>query len=289
MAEITSISWADATLNFWIGCTKVSPACDHCYAEQWGKRFGVKWGVGELRRLTVGWIRKVRALERRALAKLAAGEGAFFCFSNSLSDFFDKEVPAEVRRAAFDAMREAPHVTFLLLTKRPGLIYRLTKEAADAAPGWKGFPDNAAIGCTIIDQDEADRELPRLKMAMKLVIPAFSFVSMEPLLAGVDLTEHLRQGFLGWVITGGESGAHARPSNPAWFRALRDQCEAAGVPFHFKQWGEWQPYMAQVPTNANLPPHWFEPGGVPVWRIGKDHDPCTLDGVSHLARPPVAI
>jgi hypothetical protein len=98
---------------------------------------------------------------------------------------------------------------------------------------------------------------------------------------------------LEWVITGGETdqGGHkARPADPAWFRSLRDQCAAAGVPFHFKQWGEWQPVREEP---------WLREGDVvfrgtefvsqarPVRRLGKGVDPCTLDGVKHDARPEV--
>lgn len=260
MAEKTAISWCDATLNFWIGCTKVSPACDHCYAEAWGKRFGVKWGPEEERRATKHTLRKVRALQRLAVAKRQAGGGAFFCFSNSLSDFFDKEVPLSLFAAAVEALRLAPDVTFLLLTKRPGIIVKRARAAAALSLGpyaddegvrsW--WPRNTALMCTVVNQPEADSELPKLLAAKAFLQPAFAGVSMEPLLGPVDdllpflLPIRREDGTvarpaLDWVITGGESGPQARPSHPDWFRSVRDQCAAAGVPFHHKQHGEWKP------------------------------------------------
>lgn len=318
MAERTGISWADATLNFWIGCTKVSPACDHCYAELWGKRFGVKWGPGEVRRATKHILRKARALQRLAVAKRDAGGGAFLCFSNSLSDFFDKEIPLSLLAAAFEAMRAAPDVTFLLLTKRPGLIVKRSRAAAELSLGvyasdddglrsW--WPRNAVPLCTVVNQPEANSEIPKLLAAKAVLRPAFVGVSMEPLLGPVDLTRLDTMAFRGaevvnaltgeaegmfgdpaprvpkldWVITGGESGTQARPSNPQWFRDLRDQCAGAGVPFHFKQWGEW----VSVSEVEGPGRHYAFPDSRTVRRTGKKISGRTLDHVTHDARPEV--
>lgn len=308
MAETTNISWADATLNFWIGCTKVSRACDNCYAELWGNRFGVKWGPREQRRRTVKSLAKAKKLQRKAMA-----EGRkIFCFSNSLSDIFDNEVPIEWLRDAFEIMRQTPDVIYLLLTKRPQNIEKRSIEAG-------GLPPNAAIGCTVVTQAEANRDIPHLLAAKEGLSPPFVFVSMEPLLEMVDIRpwlpgcyecagscgcrlanyppaeacvecgkvcgpdtepvfsegcpkcggelepmcpdcdgrmvhQHPDTPCLDWVIAGGESGPNARPAHPDWFRQLRDQCEAACVPFHLKQMTGKAPIPAdlQIQERPNV-------------------------------------
>lgn len=338
MAENSSISWTDDTFNPWIGCTKISPACDGCYAEALmgeGGRFArAKWGApgeGEGTRTRTGrstwatprkWNREQEALEHNCSL---VGEVAppRFVFCASLADVFDNAVPPEWRRDLFDLIRATPHLTWLLLTKRPGNIVKLFADTLapqadkrDAALR-EAWPKNAAIGCTVVNQAEADRDVPKLLAAKAALNPAFAFLSMEPLLGPVDLTAlrpdrddtmtwdaltdtwsgHREPWFgagLDWIITGGETdqGSHkARPADPLWYRSLRDQCAAAGVPFHFKQWGEWQP---AIPLAADehadqLAYHAFTSEGSPRWvrRIGKDQDPCALDGVIHDARPEV--
>ena len=332
MAENSAISWTDHTFNPWIGCTKVSPACDGCYAEalMGGKgRFSrAEWGApgrGEgTRTRTKDWS-KPRKWNRQA----ADAPGATFVFCASLADVFDNAVPAQWRADLFDLIRATPNLTWLLLTKRPTNIVRLYAHATHGG-GFEEmtaeqqaehlrhyWPRNAAIGCTVISQDEARRDIPVLLRAGLALKPAFTFVSMEPLLGPVDLTNldsmvfrgcervdalnglgkdwlgqvvHGALPRLGWVIAGGETdqGGHlARPTDPAWFRSLRDQCADADVPFHFKQWGEWQPYVRQVSPATNAEVHRFKRklGDAPIWRFGKAHDPCTLDGVRHDARP----
>jgi protein gp37 len=128
-------------------------------------------------------------------------------------------------------------------------------------PGMPGrMPSHARLGITICNQPEADRDISKL-----LALGCPNFLSIEPMLGPVDLTairvplagESYTEGnvlahkdslnlgapraAIDWVICGGESGPQARPMHPDWVRSLRDQCAAAGVPFHFKQWGEWTP------------------------------------------------
>jgi protein gp37 len=295
MAENTHISWADDTFNPWVGCMKVSPACDGCYAEHMmDTRMGrVKFGgpgkgVGTRQRTTpaywrkpLAWNREQEALEHnsRIIGEVAP---ARFVFCASLADVFDIAVPTEWRRDLFDLIRQTPHLTWLLLTKRPQNIAPLFSDTVEgnmsAATAFTRWPRNAAIGCTVVTQDEAQRDLPRLLRAKATLNPAFAFLSMEPLLEPVDVGPWLRdlcpnchqpdcspslrsdgaevfsvcgefvmqtpRPALDWVITGGETdqGAHmARPAHPDWFRSLRDQCAAAGVPYHHKQHGEWAP------------------------------------------------
>lgn len=253
MSANTKIEWADHTFNPWIGCTKVSPGCDNCYAEaREDKRLHrVQWGPGQPRHRTKTWGDPV---------KWNAQHAAFFAehgrrqrvFCASLADVFDNEVPTDWRRDLFDLIERTPALDWLLLTKRIGNARAMLEECyfgrwADRVRA------NIWIGATIVNQEEADRDIPKL-----LAVPAAKrFLSMEPLLGPVDLERPrpgpdldqghghmicqpwLIQSGIDWVIVGGESGPGARPMHPDWARSLRDQCEAAGVPFLFKQWGEW--------------------------------------------------
>lgn len=321
MADETLISWADSTFNPWVGCTRVSPACDGCYAAHlMGHRLKrVVWGEpgkgdGTRDRTKPGNWRKPKMWNRQA----AHAPGKHFVFCASLADVFDNAVDPTWRRDLFALIEDTPNLTWLLLTKRPGMIVKLFEDACGLLED-VGWPKNAAIGCTVINQEEADRDIPKLLRAKTELRPAFAFLSMEPLMGPVDLTKITlrRDGQLpnemskslgdyvlpltgafsdspriDWVIAGGETdqGNHkARPADPAWFRSLRDQCAAAGVPFHFKQWGEWVSNsdlgaVAVVPEGVTFDP--FDPDRT-VLRAGSDHDPHTLDGVEHFARPEV--
>lgn len=284
MAETTNINWADATINFWIGCTKVSPACNHCYAEVYGKRFGVVWGSGQERRRTVKNLAKARRLQRQAVA-----EGRpIYCFSNSLSDIFDNEVPIEWLADAFDIMRWTPDVIYLLLTKRPQNIVKRFCEATGQlydqhgilAPS--GWPPNVAIGCTVVNQAEFDRDVGWLAFARKQLRPAFVFLSIEPMLGAIFMGTRIHD--IDEVIAGGESdqgGANARPVDDEWFRSLRDQCAAASKAFHLKQWGEWVPAGHESITDAteNLPTARVD--GRLMVKVGKERAGRLLDGVEH--------
>ncbi|MGL4265170.1 MAG: phage Gp37/Gp68 family protein [Afipia sp.] len=257
MAENTKIEWAHHTFNPWTGCTKVGPGCDHCYAEGWAKRSGqVQWGPGAERRRTseANW--------RKPLAWNAEAERLgirYRVFCASLADVFDNEVPAEWRSDLFDLIARTPHLDWLLVTKRIGNVGRMV----EAATCMTTLPGNVWLGATVVNQAEADRDIPKL-----LATPAaVRFLSMEPLLGPVDLTDicpnrgqmsedHFSAifdpdddteedgtpfSYIDWVIVGGESGPGARPMHPHWARDIRDQCAIARVPFLFKQWGEWAP------------------------------------------------
>jgi protein gp37 len=232
VAENSKIEWTDHSFSPWIGCTRVSPACDHCYAADMAKRYGwAKWGPGEIRRFaatstwkqTLTWNRKAQrdGVRRRV-------------FCSHLSDVFDAEVDDEWRVVLTERIHETPWLDWLLLTKRPKVAAQFFDDV--------GVPSNVWMGTTIENQTMADLRIPIL-----LTIPAkVRFLSCEPLLGPIDLRA-IPWGHataltgLHWVIAGGESGAKARPSHPDWFRALRDQCAAAGVPFFFKQNGEHAP------------------------------------------------
>ncbi|MFK4794910.1 phage Gp37/Gp68 family protein [Sphingobium sp. ZW T5_29] len=329
MAENTKIEWTDHTFNPWIGCTKVGPGCDNCYAADLSKaRLGVPWGAGEPRRHTAAstW-KQPRAWNNRA-AKLGI---RYRVFCASLADVFDNEVPAEWRAELFQLIRETPHLDWLLVTKRIGNAEKMARAAGC-------FPSNVWLGATIVNQAEAERDIPKL---LAVQGPRFRFLSMEPLLGPVDLTmlslsgdaemdalrpltwasqveewrdtsdtwqadfedwfghhpdnvSGLIHGALDWVIVGGESGPHARPMHPDWARSLRKQCEEAGVPFLFKQWGEWFPYggidadgcqnSRDLGERSGKWHIWGENDGFSA-RVGKKQAGRFLDGIQHDGVP----
>lgn len=229
MAENSGIEWTHHTFNPWIGCTKISAACDHCYAEAWDARglqgLPSRWGPHAARTRTKTWGNPVK------WQKKAKAEGVRYrVFCASLADIFDnhKSILPEWRSEFWALIKACPDLDFLLLTKRPENICKMLPD------DWgNGYP-NVWLGCTVEDQKAAYRARHLIK------VPAtVHFLSMEPLLSDVDLSGVIHG--LEWVITGGENGKHYRPVDPDWFRSLRDQCAAAGVPFLFKQWeGESQ-------------------------------------------------
>lgn len=222
MAENSNIEWTTHTFNPWIGCTKVSPACDHCYAEAWDKRFtgGDRWGPHAPRTRTKTWGNPVKWNKQ---AEGATERPRVFCAS--LADVFDnhKTILPTWRRELWKLIQDAPNLDFLMLTKRPQNIKRFLPD------DWGNGYSNVWLGATVESQKEADRLDALISVPAKV-----HFLSMEPLLGAVDLSKHIHG--LQWVITGGESGSQYRPANPDWFRGLRDQCAAADVPFLFKQW-----------------------------------------------------
>ena len=271
MSDATKIEWADSTFNPWEGCTKVGPGCDHCYAENRNARYTggtpINWGPGAPRRRTspANW-RKPLQWEREAAAFHAEHGRRRRVFCASLADVFDNAVDPVWRADLFRLIADTPSLDWLLLTKRIGNAHVMIDEALntlaaakklmsmDPPPAWP-WP-NVWIGATIVNQAEVERDIPKL-----LETPAaMRFLSMEPLLGPVTLyredfstwcedcqdfhsvrgDERRTQG-IDWVIVGGESGTGARPMHVDWARSLRDQCDAASVPFLFKQWGEWTP------------------------------------------------
>lgn len=214
MAETSKIEWTDATFNPWLGCEKVSPGCDHCYAEGWAKRTGnAQLWQGQRRRTVARYWQQPIKWNRQAEA--VGVRRRVFCAS--LADVFDNQVPDEWRSDLWALIAMTPSLDWLLLTKRPQNIAKM-------AP--KNWP-NIWLGCTTENQEEADRRIPHL-----LSVPArVHFLSCEPLLGPVDL----RAPNIDWVIVGGESGPRARDMSADWARFLRDQCRSAGVAFFMKQ------------------------------------------------------
>lgn len=245
MGERTAIEWTDHTFNPWIGCTRITPACDNCYAEALSARYDwAKWGDHPRKRTSESTWKQPRAWDRKALRDGVRR----FVFCASLADVFDNQVEPQWRADLFALIRETPNLDWLLLTKRPQNIVKMVKAV--------GFmPPNIAFGTTVEDRARVKTNLPALTVAGGL-LPRFLFVSAEPLLEDLgDLTPWLHPpgtqfckmqfdedyGHLmtpvRWIITGGESGPSPRPIEAEWARNLRDQCQAAGAAFFFKQWG----------------------------------------------------
>lgn len=299
MGESSAIEWTDATVNFWWGCTKVGPGCDHCYAETWSKRTGGDhWGTGKPRRQI--------ASAAATLAKMNR-QGGKRVFIQSMSDLFDNEVPVEWFREAWIEIIAAYQCRIQIVTKRISMV-----EKRLAVVGPTIWPSHAGLMITVVNQVEADRDIPRLlALKRKLGIPWVG-LSMEPLLGPVDLVNfqpnwRIWLDDLDWVIVGGESGPNARPMHPDWARSIRDQCQAAGVPFFFKQWGEWADctdaphrfsaedyiFTAQGKVlgaghyrhGGMVEPEWRQKGGAWMSRAGKSRAGRLLDGREWNAMP----
>jgi protein gp37 len=206
-------------------------------------------------------------------------------FCASLADVFDNAVDSAWRADLFNLIESTPNLDWLLLTKRIGNVMSMVSETAQyqfdlGCPEKPRLPENVSIGATIVNREEMLRDAERL-----LSVPArVRFWSVEPMLG--DLGEIPLGLMPDWVICGGESGPNARPMHPDWARDLRDQCEAAGVPFLFKQWGEWAPgeNCGGRPTRTERVADWF--GG--QWSFDKmtprEHDGLHIDDEPTLYR-----
>ncbi|MEN0039853.1 MAG: phage Gp37/Gp68 family protein [Pseudomonadota bacterium] len=308
---MTSIEWTDDTVNFWWGCTKVGPGCDNCYAEALNAFRGTReWGPGAPRRKIKGAVAKIRRL-RRTAAKFEARHGRrrrVFC--QSMSDTFDNEVDAAWRDEALQEIENATSLDIQMLTKRVSNVEKMV-------PGsWKrNWPAHVQLIVTVVNQQEADRDVPRL-LALKARFGIKTVgLSMEPLLGPVDLTaisparaddpfdpfNALSGGMtsLDWIIVGGESGKGARPMHPDWARSIRDHCAAASVLFFFKQWGNWSDGQSQgedlldgAQFGAFVGDRWIRPfdqdfykTGLFMFDIGKKGAGRLLDGRTHDSLP----
>src|SRR5579859_1398316 len=225
MGEHSTISWTHHTFNPWYGCTKVSPACDHCYAEGWAKRSGLldDWGKDRRRSSPANWR---KPLKWDAEAERDGVRRRVFCAS--LADVFDNQAPAEWRRDLFELIRLTPFLDWLLLTKRPQNVAKMVLRADVLGR----LPDNVWLGTTAENQEE----LVRRRISLLEVPAAVHFLSCEPLLERVWLPDPGSYSYpIDWVICGGESGPRARVMDPGWARCLRDQCVEDGIAFFMKQ------------------------------------------------------
>ena len=220
MAEHSEISWTDATFNPWIGCPRVSPGCDHCYAARDNERR--KWvsGWDAERRRTKTWGEPIKWNRKAAETGYRP---RVFCAS--LADVFDNQAPDEWRADLWQLLRDTPNLRWMLLTKRIG-------NAAKMLPVDWPFP-HVGLMATMVNQTEWDRDFPKLAATPA----AWRGVSVEPMLGPIIIGNDRPD----WIITGGESGPNHRRTDPAWVRLMRDQCKRAGIAFHHKQWGGLRP------------------------------------------------
>lgn len=262
MGQNSKIEWTNNTFNPWVGCVKVSPGCKYCYAEElmtrkgrWANTWGPAATTERLRTSDDNWKKPL------SWDKQAQKEGRRIkVFCSSLADVFERnDQLLNWRWDLIDLMTDTPNLDWQVLTKRPENVLDMTpwqwhKSEWKDKPGFTGWPQNIWIGTSVENQEQADKRIPYL-----LQIPAaVRFLSCEPLLGPVDLDGYIGSELqlsdydfdigdgVDWVIVGGESGPKARPMHPEWARGLRDQCQAAGVPFHFKQWGEYSPVFNDV-------------------------------------------
>lgn len=276
MAETSKIEWTDATWNPIRGCTRVSEGCRNCYAESIAARFsgpgkpfeGLAQFVTTPSGREARWTGKVSFIDDQLLAPLQWKKPKRI-FVNSMSDLFHEGVERYHLDQIYHVMAAAHWHTFQVLTKRPERLHeylrdpqlqaRLSRWNLTTPGSFSVWPlPNIWHGVSVEDQSTADDRIPWL-----LDTPsAVRFLSCEPLLGPIDLTKidcvaidpasagiHLNAltggrksetpWHITWVIVGGESGPDARPMHPSWVQSLRDQCQSAGVPFFFKQWGEW--------------------------------------------------
>lgn len=271
MGDKSKIEWTEATWNPVVGCAKVSEGCRNCYAMKVAHRLA---GMGQERYkgLTVKrssgveWNGTVRAVPE-ALEIPRRWTRPRKIFVNSMSDLFHPDVPYWFIDQVFAVMALAKQHTFQILTKRPermleymtsytGNIERrmmmqarivdITGNILKNAPTWS-LP-NVWLGVSVENQATADERIPLLLQTPAAV----RWLSMEPLLGPVDIETYLTDlpededgapylGGIDWVVVGGESGPKARPMHPNWALSIQEQCQDAGVPFFFKQWGEWAP------------------------------------------------
>jgi len=327
MADGTHIEWTEATWNPITGCSLASPGCTNCYAMQLaGTRLAhipSRAGLTQPSKAGPVWTGEVRFNEEWLDQPLRWTKPRMI-FVCAHGDLFHESVPDDWIDRIFAVMALCPQHTFQVLTKRSARMrhyfgrpdrecevaaeaYSLDERVEGGALQWP-LP-NVWLGVSVEDQQRADERIPDL-----LATPAaIRWISAEPLLGPVDLcrvrgnlapiagyiplesTDHKPVG-LDWVVVGGESGPGARPMHPDWARSLRDQCAAAGVPFFFKQWGEWFPYgeidggghpnSADRGENPGLWHVWQDDnfGGFSV-KIGKKRAGRMLDGVEHNGMP----
>jgi protein gp37 len=276
MSKNSPIEWTHHTFNPWWGCTKISAGCDNCYAANLSKRYHSEeiWGPHTKRRFMshahwdtpIVWNNEAAAGNRRERV-----------FCASMADVFEvRDDLARHRFRLLNLIEGTRNLDWLLLTKRPHSIQKLL-------PVDYKFPHNVWLGVSVEDQERADKRIPYLQA---FTTPAVRFLSCEPLLGPIDIRRYLQPGRNGvridWVICGGESEHGARPMNPEWAENLLAQCQEAGVPFFFKQWGSWglQSQLQPPPVGMRQVVELFRKDGSPVElvRVGKKAAGHELNG-----------
>jgi protein gp37 len=291
----TTIEWTDASWNPIVGCTEISPGCANCYAARLAAtRLYSHPSYKNLANMTLGkgefelkdrkprWNGQVRFLADRLEEPLhwKKPRRIFVC---DMGDLFHEQVQWAWIAEIFLVIQRAPQHTYQILTKRAEKMQEFMRTTPVLPNVW--------LGVSVENQHFADERIPLL-----LETPAaVRWISAEPLLGPVDLDSEEEKGLhalgcgdrncrrhgaacegINWVVCGGESGANARPMHPDWARSLRDQCKAAGVPFFFKQWGEWAP-LGQIDSSRTFVGHNLGDGRM-MLRYGKKLSGRLLDG-----------
>lgn len=262
VGQNSSIEWCHHTFSPWEGCVKVSPECDHCYAEARDNRLhnGSNWGKDALRLHHVEeyWRQPLRWNRDAEAAGVAA---RVFC--GSLCDIAEDRRDLDGYRLRVQGMiRKTPWLRWLLLSKRPQNYNRLLEYTMDEPNVWAG----TTVGVV--------KSKWRIEVLREAPSPV-RFLSIEPLLEDLGT---LKLDGIHWVIVGGESGHDARPMYPDWARSIRDQCVAAGVAFHFKQWGEWLPMLSADEADNYPRVQMIDAEGCRWLRVGKKAAGRILDG-----------
>lgn len=309
----SKIEWTDRSdWNPIRGCTRVSPGCGGpgphggCYAERIAARFSGPGLPFEGFARTIGgkarWTGKIELIEDRLMAPLHWKKPARI-FACSMSDLFHEALPDEAIDRVFAVMVQAPQHTYQILTKREDEMVNYlggqwARRVSSVARGTLIRPTlaNVWIGVSVENQKYADVRRHALKRVAALGWK--TWVSYEPALGPVDWTGWE---FLRCIVSGGESGADARPSHPDWHRGARDFCEAHGIAYGFKQWGSWSPHDFDATDSARA--GWLSPDGTLlddvlavqdsacekpcrlVFKLGKKRAGRLLDGVEHNGVP----
>ncbi len=214
MAANSAIEWTETTWNPATGCTKISPGCTHCYAERMARRLQA---MGQ-----PNYANGFRpTIHEHMLGAPLRWKQPRTIFVNSMSDLFHEGVPVRFIQRIFDVMVAAHWHTFQVLTKRSERLMELCRQLP--------WPPNVWMGVSV------ENEAWSFRMDHLRATNAHTkFLSLEPLLGPLC---NLNLSGIDWVIVGGESGPMARPMDRAWVVDIRSQCQRAGVPFFFKQWG----------------------------------------------------
>lgn len=281
MAKMEGSRWWESPWSLVDGCTPCSLGCDHCWSAGIAHRFGSwtnGWNPDRLTDIDGTFTGRIITHPERLSIPLKRRKPTVYAVWN---DWAHESVPREfivkMLDTAMQAYFERGHVT-LFLTKRAG-------RAAQEVLLWahlRGYNLNDCglfFGLTVCNQQEADEKIP-----VFLQVPGWKFLSLEPMLEVISLRRHM-----GWltkintVILGGETGPGARPMHPDWVRSIRDQCAAAGVPFFFKQWGEFT-YRPTLGDSTGRPKHFFDDG---LWmeHVGRKEAGRLLDGRTHDELP----
>ncbi|WP_313951515.1 phage Gp37/Gp68 family protein [Accumulibacter sp.] len=217
MTTQSRIEWTEQTWNPTTGCTKLSPGCKHCYAEVMARRLQAMGAAGYKNGF------KLAILPERLVQPMRRRKPTVY-FVNSMSDLFHDDIPDQFLDQVFDVVRQTPQHTYQILTKRAERLPRYFRD--------RRCPENVWLGVSVEDREYG---VPRIDF-LRQVEARIRFLSVEPLLEDVGTLD--LQG-IHWVIVGGESGHGARPMKPEWVESVKQQADAAGTAFFFKQWGRW--------------------------------------------------